>query len=730
MLAGGPALVIDSISMSADSRNIFIQAERLRNFDQFFIGDTTSVRIGIKEDIDILGYRFPARHPATVTAIHVVDPKEIERLGLRLTCIIDLTLDYPLVERQRHALSDISGMFRPENLQLRFITDEGLSDPFSCTDYIINSHIIPTGTGYKQLYRNLLTAFTELRGECDAIILMSDGKVYDEDLAMDDEHYVLQERLYDLCTRSDRVSTWPQFFYFNLNPAPIGDQNAVTTLAHESESILQLLADYTGGTVTYDFEGFAVMSRLLQRHGITFGSIDLTLTNPDQKIFVGSTHEYTVELRDAKTDSLLASASHEMTIGGLVHPITIVPTSLHIVLLRGIFMTLFLLLMLYLVIQFILPWCRFRWFQRQYMGRYHGLNTYIGDHIIEGQCYYCKGAFAPGDEIVAACKHTMHRECWEANEYRCPEHGHTAQCAHSHHYYNAGNLLDTRNGHYCLEWLLWSTLACFLLWGISFQRVIEFTYIQLPPFVLTLLFSLLSRQHSHRFHAVFYLLVRGVAASLLVAAGDYALYNITLWLSLPTLTYVSYVLYGVIVTLSVTVCSTWHTLTPLDSRRLAIGLLATLLLFIAIMAYILYNERENQQLMLILHIVTGWIACGILCHPRHRSFHYFLHMEGPTKPTDIALYKWFKANPSAVVSIGHSVDCQLQLVWDLQAYIAPVQAQIVCQGGCHYLRPVEEGVYDGKGHPLTVDRYYRLYHGRRFVIGRCQFTYIEKDQKS
>lgn len=107
-------------------------------------------------------------------------------------------------------------------------------------------------------------------------------------------------------------------------------------------------------------------------------------------------------------------------------------------------------------------------------------------------------------------------------------------------------------------------------------------------------------------------------------------------------------------------------------------------------------------------------------HPRHRSFHYFLHMEGPTKPTDIALYKWFKTNPSAVVSIGHSVDCQLQLVWDLQAYIAPVQAQIIYQDGIHYLCPVEEGVYDGKGHPLTTGRHYRLYHGRRFVIGRSQ----------
>ena len=93
---------------------------------------------------------------------------------------------------------------------------------------------------------------------------------------------------------------------------------------------------------------------------------------------------------------------------------------------------------------------------------------------------------------------------------------------------------------------------------------------------------------------------------------------------------------------------------------------------------------------------------------------------------DIALYKWFRANPNAVVSIGKSVDCSLQLTWDLQGEVAPVHAEIAMRKGVPQLKALEEGV-TVSDEPLPVDKPVNLYHGIRFRIGQTLFTYQEKD---
>ena len=96
------------------------------------------------------------------------------------------------------------------------------------------------------------------------------------------------------------------------------------------------------------------------------------------------------------------------------------------------------------------------------------------------------------------------------------------------------------------------------------------------------------------------------------------------------------------------------------------------------------------------------------------------------KQMDIALYKWFKANPNEHVTIGHSVDCHLQLSWDIQSVIAPVQAEIYMHHGTPRLYALEDGVFVN-GKPLTVGKGIRLYHGKSFSIGQTLFIYIEKD---
>ena len=93
---------------------------------------------------------------------------------------------------------------------------------------------------------------------------------------------------------------------------------------------------------------------------------------------------------------------------------------------------------------------------------------------------------------------------------------------------------------------------------------------------------------------------------------------------------------------------------------------------------------------------------------------------------DIALYKWFRSNPNAIITLGKSVDCSLQVTWDLQSKIAPVHAEITMKSGVLRLTALEEGI-TMNGKPLKVDASKNLYHGTSFQLGKTIFTYEEKD---
>ena len=80
-----------------------------------------------------------------------------------------------------------------------------------------------------------------------------------------------------------------------------------------------------------------------------------------------------------------------------------------------------------------------------------------------------------------------------------------------------------------------------------------------------------------------------------------------------------------------------------------------------------------------------------------------------------------------MVSLGKSVDCSIQLSWDVMGHVAPVHAEIKRHIDSLRLKALEEGVTVGDGKPLAVGKEIWLYHGKSFSIGNTTFTYIEKD---
>ena len=136
---------------------------------------------------------------------------------------------------------------------------------------------------------------------------------------------------------------------------------------------------------------------------------------------------------------------------------------------------------------------------------------------------------------------------------------------------------------------------------------------------------------------------------------------------------------------------------------------------------------ENVQQMVRISLAYMVFAVGIavsIAKQMPRSEHYFLRVSGPIKLMDIALYKWLRQSPDSVVTIGKSVNCTLQITWDLQSDINPLQAEIRIIGGVPRLKAVDGSVFV-HNREIPVGSSMTLYHGDEFQIGLTHFRYLE-----
>ena len=78
-----------------------------------------------------------------------------------------------------------------------------------------------------------------------------------------------------------------------------------------------------------------------------------------------------------------------------------------------------------------------------------------------------------------------------------------------------------------------------------------------------------------------------------------------------------------------------------------------------------YDDSYTDYRLLLLFSFVFYSVTIALClsHLGFRSDHFFLSVSGNIKPMDIALYKWFRTAPNGIVTIGRSVDCNLQINW-------------------------------------------------------------------
>ena len=454
-----------------------------------------------------------------------------------------------------------------------------------------------------------------------------------------------------------------------------------------------------------------------------------------------------------KADKFNATGNMPYALGSVLAPVVVQPgdaaAGSRPDLLQGLIAGIICLAALYLLLQFLLPFLLYRLFRLRHVKTYNKSRAQK-DHVLQ-QCYYCKGDFVDGDVIVTKCSHTVHIECWEENQNRCPEYG-INNCKEGIYYYNKKNPADCKNAPNFTKWALCGLVAGLLAWLVLqlilpchlfdgligkiaalFHRDQTAAYVgKITPllwggallgFFTTLVFSFLAEFRKKSVGRILQILGRavgnGVMGLLAFLVGSVAIIAVgkvgnCLWLD-----WLPWVLFGLAVTWLLAVKS------EISTGRAVLGSLIAAALTFAVI-YLIRKDIIGVYGFMLYAALLG----AVIAIVQYASENYFLHVEGSTKERDIAIYKWMNAIGGAHhVTIGSSPDCVIAMTWDKSENIAPKQLELYIENDLPFAKALAAGtVMNESGQALAEGQTVRLSHGDFFTIGATTFTYIEKDK--
>ena len=762
----GDALQITSINFSDDHKVMELSTRLLHDVGGKDLTDSTKVEVKVEQYIKRLINQLGREKQPVITKVANSSRELFNSLNIKLVVLVDLSLPQQQVEAERKAVMEIKGLFGEQNIFIAFMQGDNVTETYEATDYIIDNYFVHQDPSTIYLYRSVLTKLSEMEDTGTTIgkathkvmVILSGGKTYNGEQPVDPMHFELQQMLNNKAKEDVGLL---QAYYANFSVRSENGQGELIALSDivSDNNILQYFCKSLGGLYQSSFNWQEMEEDILQDYHIDLSNYKITLEQPDRKVFRGDLHMLKIAFYDKKSGDLVAKGQTEFSLGSIYSPVIVRDSSVIEFVITGIFVTLAIILFVWLVLQFLEPYIRYFIFKKKYLITYTGNQmSYQGQPVSES-CYLCKSPFKEGDEIVVKCKHTMHKECWDDNEYHCPEYG--RHCKEGSHYYNQQHLLDSFNAPYYMKWVIVAIVAGFTAWLVfvthdhpTSSMIIEYmrslfnretagdgnsvfgygsgvtdlpAFGQAVGFLLTLFLSNFTVRHRQWYYRLGEILLRAVIAAvvgfLLCLFGCF----ISILLHFDYSTFLTEWIPWALLSAFIMLAVTFKTRTPIRrSFVLASCLIAVFTMFM--WAFVYYNSFLDYRLSLLLGFIVYAVAIALcIGYISPRSERFFLHVEGAIKEMDIALYKWFKVSPNQVVTLGKSVDCDVQLSWDINGYVAPVQAEIRQSHNSLRLRALEDGVTVDNGKPLPVDKEVWLYHGKSFTIGNTTFTYIEKD---
>lgn len=747
---------VHKLVFSPDYKTFDITTRMYGDIGPYGLTDTTKVRVDIQCTTSGV---FTNRHVTPrLVSMRNLKQDNIAKNDIEALILVDLTQPQEVLDRIRDYIVELRAIFNDSNLQIAFIYADSISQSTPATSYVLDNYLISDTKDHVLLYRSVMQKYNEMqmrqgvwsKAKHMALLIFSDDELYDNatNMPFDPEHYTFEE---DMATKSKNPDPNIIVCYTSVKPeSKAPSEHDVMVLKH--------LCKQSRGIFMQPYNGTDFKNCLLKAFHINPDANEFTFENPDGKVYCGNFETLTVNFYSKENDTLITSFKTVINKGGFYNPIIVNGRPVPVVILSGILLACFIILLIWLVLQFVYPFISYKIFCHRYVVRYSGRNMGIGQNTVAESCYLCKAPFETGDEVVVKCNHTMHKECWDENGYHCTEH--SDRCKQGSHYYNHHNLLDRHNAPYYMRWILAAIVATTLAWIMFISRshrvtafivdnlVLLFNGVEsgtpeaesmlsgnivspLPSFgfsmglFMTLAIAILSsRLLNMRYNLLDYLLRSVVVAILSYTA--FLLINVLVvvseWQSYAFLIeWIPWVLCAFLIAY----IGTYSTQVRL--RKWLILPITIMIIISMFIWWMFYNNNIDYRLMLLVGFIFYGVAlAACIATVAPRSERYFLHVQGAVKEMDIALFKWFRNAPDRVVTIGKSLDCSLQLSWDISGAVAPIHAKIHMRHNAPYLTALEEGVIVNNK-SLEVGKEVWLHHGSTFTIANTTFTYIEKD---
>lgn len=690
---------------------------------------------------------IPADVTGEIKEVRNISKEQFLSMGMQAMVIVDRTMEQPLVDNARNAVMQLSRFLRTEDIYVSFLdskgalsTTEALSPDIFSQDFVSSSIDGKDKYLYRAIYRKLEEATQPgnvFTGDNHFLLVITDGIVWDEDKPYDPDHFIWQQNLLNLTNLT--LDKCPIFYTLMTDEfgMPLDVNNTMKSVCERTQG------------ACYDISNpDAIHQAICEAHFLPHIDYRFLLEFPDDRMLCGEhINLYIDAIQDGET-RMHSFIDYQK--GSWFLPIIVNGMSTKDMLIKCIIIGALLILIVYLILQLLVPYIQNKLFERKYMAEYTGPNMSVAGRQVPEVCYFCKTPFQPGDKIVASCEHAMHQECWEENGCKCPEHGIT--CKEDVHYANPKTRFARTNAPYYMSWVLVALLANIVRTVLKLVVSGEFQQSVLHSLANVFMTEEMAAQttefcyrNSHN---------TGVLAMCIVAAIAYKCRRHVpvkkQVLEIALRSFVAYLAGYMIIFLDNTVC----TLFDIQYYQELIGVTSYLLVLASVYAIISFRSpiRLNMNKLMavgVLVLAVGYfiahnfyfdqrelyfyvfgavyvaIALSVAFDTR-RTWHCFLRVEGTMKKIEVAMFKWFVARTGVSVTLGRSVDCSIQITWDAKNKIAPVQAEIREHHGILCLFPTEEGVMDHHGASLPAEKPYKLYHGTRFKIGDLIFTYLEK----
>ena len=705
------------IALSPDCKTFTIDIDVSPDLHGALREDSGAVTFGVRETVqNLIDQRDSKWQPHIANVDDVLD-EEISTEHFNLLMLVDLTLPQPLIDYQQEAVDRIVDIYGSQKVYVSFMYNNAISEILPATNYVMDNYFIHQADTEKYLYRSIVAARDSMRHgggkfpvtKNQSLVVFSDGKVYDDhDVPLDPNHYQYKEELDKLYP--ELVRDTMSIYYVNVSG--IESDNV------ESASTLRRMCRNYDGLYLESFDWTRLEADIKRAFNLKYCDYRITLTNPDGKLYRGTPHTIYLEVKDLQ-GNVLATDSYPYTVGTMYQPIIVNDNSTKVLIRGGLFM-LCMLSLAFFIFQVLIPYISYRLFLKRNVLIYTGKNMSTNGFHVNDVCYLCKDHFYVGDTIVAKCQHTVHKSCWDENEYKCPEFG--RKCKTGSHYYNVHHVWDKRNASPYMKWVMTACIAALLAWAFSLVNIGKYDLAFGLGFFYVLLFGSLSLTRRSHFQHVAIIL----GLSLVAGFGCWGVF--TLLFSLASFLNITYLVplidmisWGLCFALILFLLSSFSQ-KKRNSHIYAIAL-GVCVLVMMVWNIILVGLSVDYRLLMLLSLLTGAVVIAFtIFYINPAQGHYYLSLSGDTKPIDVALYKWFSTAPTGSITIGKSVDCDLQINWNINGGISPVHAEIRMRRGVLYLYALEDGVMV-KGKSWPVGKGLRLYHGSSFRIAQTFFVF-------